>query len=433
MVATHPEGYVDDVAGISIPSWQELWDDETNNPLFWYLYPDGGTINIEYENKWKKYLPKNEFIDDPKFGYKMSKKNGIPFALEFNSGARLYFRSYSQDKGNIQSVSVHMINTDEELHPAELYDELTARTFATRGYFNMVFTATHGDQMWERAMNIGHPRETFKQSFKKTISAYDCLKYSDGTKSQWNEERINENKNKCKSKAEIDRRIYGKFVLDAGLVYESFSAVRNVTNRKTVPENWIKYVGIDIGSGGKNHPASIAFVAVRTDFKLAYMYDFWRGDDVITTAADIADKFIEMKGDQFIHYVYYDWHSRDFFNIAISKGIGARPAEKSHEIGEHLLNALFKNKMLMLFDSPETEKLVAELKSLKTGTKKHQAKDDGIDALRYAISSINFNFSSIEKKKEIKVEKREERPNNRGPEDDAMDELEEWSQYYDVF
>ena len=430
MIATHPEG----IPKFGIPSWKEQFPnlDDNEGLLIWYLYPDSKTTEIEFENKWKKYLPKDEFKDSKKFGWKLIKKASSPFCIEFNTGARIYFRYYSQDKGNIQSVSVHIINSDEELYPSSLYDELIARTFATQGYFNMVFTATHGQTDWERVMAIGSSRETFKDAYKKKVTVYECMKYSDGTPSMWSIERITENRNKCKTENEYKRRMLGEFVLDVGLVYESFSALDNVIDTKEIPKNWIRYAGIDIGSGGsKNHPSAIAFVAVRPDFKLAYLYKFWRGDNDITTAGDVVDKFEMLRDDEFVPYIYYDWHSRDFFNIAISKGVPVRPAEKSHDIGESLLNTLFKNKMLFIFDNPETQKLVEELKSLKVETPKNKAKDDGIDALRYSISKITFDFSSIEKKKVIKVNKEIRDKNIR--KEEKIDDLEEWGQYYDVF
>lgn len=431
IIATHPEGYKQ----LNIPSWKEMFPmiEDGEGLIIWYLYPDSKTADTEFQEKWKKYLPKNGFEKSKKYGWKPVNKNGSIFSIKFNSGATIYFRFYSQDKGNIQSVSVHRIVSDEELYPADLYDELIARTFATDGYFTMVFTATHGQDVWERTMAVGSKRELFKEAYKKTVTVYECMKYSDGTPSMWTIEKINKNRNKCKTENEYKRRMLGQFVLDVGLVYESFSPSVNIIPVKEVPKGWIKYVGIDIGSGGKkNHPSAISFVAVKPDFKIAYLYKFWRGDNVVTTAGDVVDKFMELKGDEFIPYIYYDWHSKDFFNIAISKGVPVRPAEKSHDIGENLLNTLFKNKMLFIFDTPETEKLVGELKSYKIGTPKNKAHDDGIDSMRYAVSKIVFDFSAIEEKKVIKVEKAKvTRDEQRNPE--PMDELTEWSQYYDVF
>jgi len=107
-------------------------------------------------------------------------------------------------------------------------------------------------------------------------------------------------------------------------------------------------------------------------------------------------------------------------------------AEKSHEIGENLLNTLFKNQMLELFDLPNIFKLVTEFTSLKSETPKNKAKDDGIDSLRYAISKIPFDFSDIGGKKEIKVKKEKTRGRRIPFMEDKTDEFEEWNELYDV-
>jgi intein/homing endonuclease len=268
-------------------------------------------------------------------------------------------------------------NCDEELTPAEKYDELSARMFATGGYFSMVFTATEGQETWRCTMEEKGAKELFKDAFKRSISMYDCMYYSDGTPSMWTEKRINAAKNRCRSEAEIQRRIYGRFVLDSGRIYESFDPKANIVKPYDIPENWFIYAGIDIGGGGpKNHPSAIALVAVRPDFKKAACFMLWRGDEVITTAKDVVEKYISLTKGLDITACYYDWHCKDFETVAISMEVPVYPAEKSHDIGEGLLNVLFKNKMLDIFDTPETYKLTNELIGLKFETVKHKAVDD---------------------------------------------------------
>jgi hypothetical protein len=103
---------------------------------------------------------------------------------------------------------------------------------------------------------------------------------------------------------------------------------------------------------------------------------------------------------------YYDWHSRDFFTIASRNGEAFQPAEKSHEIGEQMLNVLFKNEMLAIYDLEELRPLMEELKNLQEGTNKTKAKDDFIDSLRYAITRIPWDWSAIKSEKlEVKKQK----------------------------
>lgn len=70
-------------------------------------------------------------------------------------------------------------------------------------------------------------------------------------------------------------------------------------------------------------------------------------------------------------------------------------ADKSHETGSSVLNVLFKNESLQIFDTLELQGLVEELISLKVSTPKNKAKDDFTDGLRYACSRIPFDWDKI--------------------------------------
>ena len=92
---------------------------------------------------------------------------------------------------------------------------------------------------------------------------------------------------------------------------------------------------------------------------------------------------------------FYDWASRDFELIQQRAGGSFQKADKSHETGEHMLNTLFKNNRLLIYDNDELQKLATELTTLKNSTNKRKAKDDLIDALRYAVTKIPWNWEDI--------------------------------------
>ncbi len=420
--------------------WPKLWRDG-GPPTFWYLYPGKETLMMEFEDKWRKYLPKNGYEDHPVYGWEIKYLQRAPFCLTFNTGAKIYFRTYGQDLGVIQASTLHAVFTDEELFPHAIYDELAARMFATDGYFHMVFTATRGQEVWRRTMEEKGDKELFPDAAKWNVSMYDCMEYEDGSPGMFTDKKINAIKNKCKSEAEIQRRVYGRFVLEDDRKYESFSPKRNVVVPKPVPSKWDIYAGVDLGSGGKNHPSAISLVAVRPDYKYAVLFDCWRGDGQITTARDVLEKYIEMTRSVDVMLAYYDWHAKDFKKIADSAGVPFLPAEKSHDIGESLLNVLFKNQMLDIYDTHESQKLVSELVGLRNSTPKNRALDDLTDSLRYACSSVRFDFSDIDDKKVIKIAKQT------GPTEDEIrrgivhteefdnsidSEIEEWNDYYEV-
>lgn len=288
-------------------------------------------------------------------------------------------------------------NCDEEL-PVELLSELQLRLAATDGFFSQVFTATLGQDHWRRCMEPGDSdEETHPHARKWNISMYDCLQYEDGSATPWSLDKIERVKARCGTKAEIDRRVYGRFVVSGGLMYEAFDRELNTCDPFEIPPSWFIYTGIDCGSGGeRGHPSAMVFVAVAPDYKRAVVFKGWRGDRIQTTASDTLMKYIELRGGMKPTLQSYDWESKDFFTVASRMGETFVPAEKGRDLGKQLLNVLFKNRMLLIFrGEPELEKLITEITTLLEATAKTKAKDDFLDALRYSVTRIPFDWTAI--------------------------------------
>lgn len=279
-------------------------------------------------------------------------------------------------------------NCDEE-PDVEVLPELQARTNATDGYMSYVFTATKGQEYWREVVE---ERSRMKEAEVYQISAYDCQLYEDGSPSQWTDAHIKRLIERCPTEAHIQRRIFGKFAVDEGRTYESFEKKKNVVSRYEIPKDWIRYAGIDYGGGGSSHPSAIAFVAVRPDFKRGAVYKFWRGPyGHLTTAHDVLQKYLEMKGSEALAATWFDWAAKDLGTLAARAGIPIIKAEKSHDIGEGVLNSLFRYRMLDIFE--EHRELVQEFLSLLKTTAKTKARDDGIDATRYCCALIPWDFA----------------------------------------
>jgi len=200
----------------------------------------------------------------------------------------------------------------------------------------------------------------------------------------------------CKSEAEVQRRVYGRFVRDEGLKYPSFDRSRNVVEQNPIPAHWPIYVGVDIGAGGdENHPSAITFVAVRPDYRYARVFRHWRGDDKVYTMSDVASKYMELSQDINVTASFYDYHAKDFKTITDRMGLAFIPAEKKHDVGEQIINVLFKNRMLEIESTMENMPIVNELVTLQLGTDKRKAKDDSVDSMRYALTKIPFDFSMV--------------------------------------
>ena len=425
--------------------WAELWSHRPTQ--FWYLYPAQEVVNIEFELKWKQFLPQGDYKNDPVYGWKEIKDRGDIKGIRFNSGVFVFFKTYTKDTQHLQTGTVDAIFCDEEL-PEEHYNELIMRLSATDGYFHMVFTATLGQEIWRLTMEPNaHEQEKFPDATKWQVSLYDCKFYEDGTASHWTEEKIAQVRARCKSHAEVLRRVFGKFVMDRGRKYQSFDASKHMKPRHPIPSSWLVFAGVDPGSGGKSgHPAAICFVGVRPDYRAGRVFLGWRGDGIPTTAGDVVEKFMLLKGDNKLQPVaqFYDWANKDFLEISTRMGETFAPANKSHEKGEEIINVLFKHDMLLIYEDEELAKLAGELSMLRHETPKNHAKDDFIDAMRYAITSVPWDFSAITTPAEyvdapeetltpaqLEVRERRKAFDEKSEEETSIeDEFDEWNEAY---
>ncbi len=379
--------------------WPELW---INRPTqFWYLYPSQDQVDVEFKTKWVQFLPTGDYKKSGPYAWAEIKDSGKMVGIHFlTSNVYVFFKTYTQKAAVLQSSTLDAIFTDEEL-PANLYEELMFRISASNGYFNMVFTATLGQEFWRLAMEPGlNEVENLPGAWKRTVSMYDCMKYEDGTPSHWTMEKIKLVEARCGTQAEVLKRVHGRFIVIGGRKYEAFDIKSHMKPKHPLPKDWLVYSGVDPGSGGQaGHPASICFVAVRPDFRAGRVFAGWRGDGIHTTAGDVVEKYIAMKKDlnlqSRITAQYYDWSNRDFFEIASRMGENFQKAEKGHDIGEDVINTLFKNDMLFIYETDELVKLGGELATLLKNTPKNKAKDDFADSFRYAVSKVPWDWSAI--------------------------------------
>jgi hypothetical protein len=396
--------------------WKQLWPSQFEinpnlKPYSWYLYPNQDTVLTEFREKWEPmYLPRGEFKDHEIYGWKETITNKVLKYIEFNSGYKIYFKTYNQTAQDLQSGTVWAIDCDEEL-PEHLLPELQARLLATDGYFSMAFTATLGQDFWYKVIERkGEQDELWADAWKRQISMYDCLNYHDGTKAPWTTARIEQAVKNCKSPAEVNRRVKGRFVKDEGLLYSGFDRDRNykpyprLPNGKSfkgVPKGWSVYSSVDVGSGGEQgHPAAYSFLMVNPDYTKIRWFRGKRLDGIETTAEDIYKHYVRSSRGLDINVETYDWASKDFGTIANRAGRPFKKAEKNHELGEMALNTALKSGMLVIYYDPddphdESLKLVRELETLPVNANKRTAKDDFIDTVRYATVEIPIDWELV--------------------------------------
>lgn len=386
--------------------WPKLWP-KTKPTVFWYLYPSKEVSTSEFADKWTPLLPPQ---DDPEFGWHAHRDSKQIVYLDFiHKGIKIYFKTYAQGAVVLQASSAAAIFSDEEV-PEELISEIQARVSATDGYLIFGFTATLGQLFWK---TIVEDRTRWTDAWVRQISLFDCMKFEDGSESIWTKDRIQRRIDECVTKAEVQRRIYGKFVKDEGLRFPQFNRDVHLKPFHFIPQTWNVYCGIDYGSGGDNHPSSIAFVAINDDFTSARVIRMWRGDNEQTTAEDVLDKYIEMKATITNDVVgtYYDYSAADIGTMANRRGIPIQKADKGRDTGNTLVAALLKSRVIEFFepsaesvkaDIPdeflEGAKIAAEFEALSVhaskGSSKTACPDDLIDALRYGVVKIPFIIKS---------------------------------------
>lgn len=383
--------------------WGEYWDLSKGDPqVFWYVYPSKSTATKEFTHKWvKEFLPRNEMKEHELYGWKATYNDKKEIEkVEFNTGVTIYFPTWAQQ---LQSSTIHYCAIDEEI-PYKIWPELVMRVSHYDGIISMVFTSTLGEREWFKAMELmGKKGETFTDAWKMRVTVDDCRFYADGSPTHINDEWIAKKKAQLGSKNEILRRLYGRFIMATeGLQYPTYKPEIHRIAPFPIPKDYLVFSGVDIGSGGKAHPAAISFIAVRPDMKLAIVFKHWRGDpenipgpDKNTTSKDILVQYQKMRGSLEMAGEYYDWQSKDFHTFAAREGESFEMAEKGQDYGKELLNAAFKNKMLYIFDLPETEPLHDELTTLREGVKKSKAKDDSIDSMRFGFSRVEMDMSDV--------------------------------------
>lgn len=397
--------------------WPELWPSPPR--LFWYLYPSLRIADSEFLKKWKpEFLPQDQ--NDPKYGWtKSNNALGDIEAIHFHSGVSIYFKSYMTNEELLQTGSVWYLGFDEEM-PIDLWPELVSRVGAPniQGYISGVFTPTLSQQFWYDVMEErGTDKELLKGAHKLTTSLFDCTVYEDNTPSLWTREMITQRINSLPSQEEVQRRIYGRFIMStAGRKFPSFNRDRNYKVNGKVPDDWIYFVGIDSGSGGTGagHPAAITFLAVNPTYTEGRITMVWKGtpenvdgEDKSTTAGDILRKYLELSRDKNIAKAVYDFADADLGIIAERNGIALERANKSTS-GVDLINTLFKNQILSIDINRATnnEELVGEFINLKKETRKTNAKDDTSDSARYAINEVPWDLSVISADSIVKVPNR---------------------------
>jgi hypothetical protein len=382
-----------------------------------YFYPDKKTILREISTKWPEFLPQGIYKDDDKYGYTIKYQGGYPDRIEWKSGVTLFFMTYGtsniKESAQRMQASTPSIVAADEVVPEQLINEIIARVSSPANIGAMFWQACTPTRFEPYLQKIQNGKTKMPDSYVQTNSLFDCVEYEDGSKSPWTVKEIEKKISTYTTQRDVQIRVYGKFSASEGLQFPQFHRDRHFQPRHHVPKDWDLYAGIDYGSGGATgHPSSVAIIAVNSEYSKARVMSLSRMDKDRfpngTTEDDVLNEYLLMcqdLGRPFATAAYYDWACGAMAVSAAQRGISLINANKKREDGKNIINSLFKNDMMLIYQDAkppeiegadtEAEKLCDELEALMEGADKKSAKDDLIDALRYAVSSLTWNFVNV--------------------------------------
>lgn len=375
---------------------KEVFKKEPHEQLvFLYFMPTLKLFAREFHTKWiPQFMPRGKQRESGPYSWRAdydNKKLEYINFIEFPQANTLILCiSYTGDiHGSMQALSPICIFADEEM-PTNVYPEVAARLSATGGWFHMNCTPTRGEKLWDDAFN----GDKFPGAHKMRVSQYDCIKFEDGSPGVHSFEKIKAFEMSLPSERDIAVRVHGRFEKLEGLVYDAFDI--KVNSKPLEIDSPYYYAGIDYGSGGKGHASAIVIIAVSSDFKAARIHNFWKGNNFErTTCDDVIKKYIEMSKGLNITSAFYDWAAADLATIASRIGLSLQKANKDKKKGSATLNSLFKNCMLEVPDTEENLELIQELNKHRHDVPDRFAENHGIDALRYCIVDVPWDYSDI--------------------------------------
>ena len=206
-------------------------------------------------------------------------------------------------------------------------------------------------------------------------------------------------------KAIFERRYLGKWTRLEGLVYPEFDEDTHVVEPFHIPDNWLRFGGLDFGY---NNPNAVVCIAQDPDSNTFYIYkEFYRNETLLKTISE----FLKSEN---LSYVLADTQSSQLINELnrfYSCG-NIKEADKAIDVGIERIRTLLVESRLKFFRGKcqnTVDEILAyhyRLSSDNTGdTEKPVAKKNhAMDALRYAFSrALQGLYTQRERTKRTKT------------------------------
>lgn len=419
-----------------------------NQPkMGWYVLPSQGHINDFFYTKWlPEILSKGEAKEKGPYAWTLIKEGNNVKGIRFlATNCILSFVTTGSRATNLQGRSLGFVIFDEEppvsmlaeieMRTASFNDEITGKSTAILAF---AFTPTSGQDYFKkifcfndrsflrfipddlkaiyffdkelneyRTCSVKQEEDELypisDQVYKRRVSTFEAITFKSGRAGKYTEARIRELIKMQPSKRDALIRVFAAFEKDdnGGLLYPNFNRdkhIKIVTNPNIYQSaQGIFTAGIDYGSG-TNHTSAIAITHINPTCNRATVIKLWRGTmGIRTTADDVVKKYIEMSAGLNIDFPFYDWAAADLDTVYWRMtGKNLIQAQKSHEIGQNLIDTLYKNDLLEIIarkGDPYIEWLANEYENLTADQKKNHRTDDLSDAIRYSLAGVAHLFN----------------------------------------
>jgi len=222
--------------------------------------------------------------------------------------------------------------------------------------------------------------------FRSIDKDFEILTWSSVDNPKFTQEEF-ESAKKRLPRCVFERTYLGKFTRFEGLVYPEFDEETHMVQPFPIPDNWLRFGGLDFGH---SNPNAIVCIAQDPENNIFYVYnEFYRSETLLKTISE----FLHREG---LAYVLADTQSTQLIaelqQYHGNKGI--KEADKRIEIGIERVRSLLQENRLKFFIG-KCEKTIEEILQYhyasgegdKVVSEKPVAKDNhAMDAMRYAFS-----------------------------------------------
>lgn len=317
-------------------------------------------------------------------------KPGVPMAFQaalvkhISGGvSTLVFKSYEMSQDKFMGTAQHVIWLDEEC-PKDIYTQCVTRTATTGGIVMLTFTPEHG-------------LTDIVKDFMYDLKPGQFLVTASWEDAPHLDEKVKEQLMSVYTPAEREMRVSGQPSIGSGVVFP-IAEDRVTCDPISIPDHWMRIIGIDLGF---DHPNGVACVAWDNERDVYYLYDehSMSGENLSGLAQAIRAK----GGHQIPVVVPHDAFKRDgagsgrkFIDLLSDYGLNIvmepfsnppGPDGKSHNSVEFGVNFMLKAMEEGRFKIFTTcNKFLKEMKMYhRKDGKINDRNDDMISATRYAI------------------------------------------------